>query len=234
MLRYGLISELDASRGMARVNFNDDGIVSDWLPILVPKAMEDSFSILPDINEHVACLMDEHAENGVILGAMYSKDVKPNGGNKDKWRARFKDGTVIEYDRSAHKLFADVKGQVEVKAQGAVKVDGQSTVDVKATGAVKVETATTATVKAVAVTLDAPAVTVTGVLTVAQLAVSPGPGGTGNMAITGDIAVTGKLTTTGDIKTTGGDVEAPGGIKLTQHKHTGVQTGGGTSAIPVP
>lgn len=234
MLRYGLISEIDAAKGMARVNFNDDNIVSDWMPILVSKAMEDSFSFFPDINEHVACHMDEHSENGVILGSMYSKDVQPNGSNGDKWRVRFKDGTVIEYDRAGHKLFADVKGQVEIKAEGAVKVDGQSTVDVIATGAVKVETSATATLKATAVTIDAPAtnctgnLTVAGIVTAAGFAAAAGPGGAGNMTVAGSI------TATGDIKTTGGDVEAPGGIKLTQHKHTGVTTGGGTSAIPVP
>lgn len=224
MLRYGIISEVDAAAGKARVHFDDDDIVSDWLPIIVPKAMEDSFSFMPDVNEHVACMMDENAEAGVVLGSIYSKNVKPNGGNADKWRVRFKDGTVIEYDRAGHKLFAEVKGQVELKAEGAVKVDGQSTVDVKATGAVKVETSATATVKATAVTLDAPNVTCTGALTAASIATSGG----------GNITAAGSITATGDIKTTGGDVEAPGGIKLTQHKHTGVQPGGGTSAIPVP
>lgn len=230
MLRYGLISDIDPAKGLARVNFNDDQIVSDWLPILVPKAMEDSFSFFPDINEHVACLMDEHSENGVILGSMYNTETAPNGGNKDKFRMRFKDGSVIEYDRSGHKLFADIKGQVEVKAQGAVKVDGQSTVDVIAVGNVKVETAAAATLKATAVTIDAPATTVTGTLTVAGLLTA------GGLAIAGGAAATmsGSLTVTGDIKTTAGDVEAPGGIKLTQHKHTGVTPGGGTTAIPVP
>ncbi len=224
MLRYGLISEIDAAKGMARVHFNDDDIVSDWLPILVPKAMEDSFSFFPDINEHVACLMDEHSENGVVMGSLYNSKTQPNGGSADKFRIRFKDGTVIEYDRAGNKLFADVKGQVEVKAQGAVKVDGQSTVDVNAAGAVKVETSATATVKATSVTLDAPSVICTGTLTAAAIATSGG----------GNITSAGSITAAGDIKTTGGDVEQKDNIKLGTHKHTGVTPGGGTTATPIP
>lgn len=230
MLRYGLISDIDPAKGLARVNFNDDGIVSDWLPILVPKAMEDSFSFFPDINEHVACLMDEHSENGVVMGSLYNTQSAPNGGNKDKFRIRFKDGTVLEYDRAGSKLFADVKGQVEIKAQGAVKVDGQSTVDVTATGNVKVETAAAATLKATAVTIDAPATTVTGTLTVAGLLTA------GAIATSGAGAVTvgGSITAAGDIETTGGDVKAPGGINLITHKHGGVTAGGAISTSSVP
>lgn len=228
MLKYGIISEIDQDAGMARVHFNDDDIVSDWLPILVPKAMEDSFSFFPDINEHVACLMDENAENGVVMGSMYNKQSKPNGGNANKWRVRFKDGTVIEYDRAENKLLADVKGKVEVKATGSVKVDGSSTVEVKATGAVGVETSASATVKAPVVTLDAPSVVVTGILTAAQIVTAAGPGGSGGMQINGNLQVN-----NGSVQVPNGDVSA-GTISLKDHLHSGVQPGGGTTQKPVP
>lgn len=230
MLRYGIISEIDAAAGKARVHFNDDDIVSDWLPLIVPKAMEDSFSFMPDVNEHVACMMDEHSEKGVVLGSIYSKDVKPNGGSPDKWRVRFKDGTVIEYDRSAHKLFADVKGQVEVKAQGAVKVDGQSTVDVKATGNITAETTANATVKAVLVTLDAPNVQCTGILTAAQIAISGGTGGNGGIVVTGNMRVDGEIEADGEVRSNT-DVKSDT-ISLRTHVHAGVQSGGATTAVP--
>lgn len=215
MIRFGIICDIDAAKGLARVDFIEDGIVSDWLPIIVPKGLGDSFSWMLDINEQVACLMDKHAEDGVILGAIYSNANQPNGGNKDKFRVVFSDDTVIEYDRAAHKLTADVKGAVEVKA----------------TGDVDVETATNATVKAVLVTLDAPNVTCTGILTAAQIATAPGTGGTGALEIDGDITVTGNVTADGDVE--GTDVKA-GIISLLTHKHTGVSTGGGTSGTPVP
>lgn len=226
MLKYGLISDIDTAKGLARVHFNDDDIVSDWLPILVPKAMEDSFSWFPDINEHVACLMDEHAENGVILGSLYNSTTAPNGGNRDKWRVRFKDGTVIEYDRAAHKLLADVQGSVEVKATGAINVDGQSTVDVKAQGAVTVDTSASATLKAISVTIDAPTVTVTGILSAGQISAAPGSaGGNGNVSIQGNVSVQGA------VSVSGGDVSADG-ISLKSHVHGGVQPGGSTTSTP--
>jgi phage baseplate assembly protein V len=208
MLKFGIITGIDAGAGKVRVHFDDDDIVSDWLPITVKNALKNKDSFPLDVKEHVACLMDEHCENGVCLGAIYSKNVKPTGGNKDKWRKVFEDGTVLEYDRSAHKLTVDAKG----------------TVDVKATGAVSVDTDAAATVKATAVTLDAPTVTCTGALTAASISTSGG----------GDITAAGKITATGDIKTTGGDVENSLSIKLGIHKHLGVTPGGGTTALPTP
>lgn len=230
MLRFGIISNIDAAKGLARVSFEEDGIVSGWLPLVFPKAAGDSFSWMYDINEHVACLMDEHADNGVILGAIYSTANQPNGGNKDKFRVVFSDDTTIEYDRSAHKLFADVKGQVEVKAEGAVKVDGQSTVDVKATGNIKAETAADATVKAVLVTLDAPNVQCTGILSAAQISVTSSAGGDGSLTINGDMRVDGEIEADGEIRSNT-DVKTDT-ISLRTHKHIGVTPGGGISGLP--
>jgi len=38
---------------------------------------------MPDVGEQVACMMDEHCENGVCLGAIYSNDVKPKQSGDD-------------------------------------------------------------------------------------------------------------------------------------------------------
>lgn len=102
MLKYGRISDIDAEKGLAKVSFPDDDMVSDWLKVLVPKSKDDSYSVMFDTDEHVAVMMDEHCENGVILGAVYDTGKKPDGGNADKVRVKFKDGAAIEYDRSNH------------------------------------------------------------------------------------------------------------------------------------
>ncbi|SPD36570.1 hypothetical protein [Desulfovibrio sp. G11] len=47
---------------------------------------------------------------------------------------------------------------------------------------------------------------------------------TANVKITGDIAQSGSMTSTGD--------HTAGGISLTQHSHTGVQTGSGSTGQP--
>ena len=32
-LKYGIVSDIDAAKGLARVKFEEDEIVSDWLPV---------------------------------------------------------------------------------------------------------------------------------------------------------------------------------------------------------
>lgn len=116
MLKFGNISEVDASKGLARVKFTDDDMVSGWLPVLVLKSKDDSYSFAFDVDEHVACHMDERCEMGYIAGAIYDSNKKPDGGNADKLRVKFKDGTIMEYDRSAKKLTVDAAGDVVIKA----------------------------------------------------------------------------------------------------------------------
>jgi phage baseplate assembly protein gpV len=60
--------------------------------------------------------MDEHCENGVVGGAIFSKSKKPSNGNKDKSYVKFDDGTTVTYDRAAHSL--DIKigsGEYQMK-----------------------------------------------------------------------------------------------------------------------
>ena len=54
MLRVGNISEVDASTGMARVSFGEDGLVSPWMSMVVPRTKGDQFSTTFDIKEQVA------------------------------------------------------------------------------------------------------------------------------------------------------------------------------------
>ena len=77
MLRFGNITEIDVSKCYARVKFLDDGIVSAPLQIVVMGALSTKFFHIFDINEQVACLMDENSEDGVILGAVFSDDITP-------------------------------------------------------------------------------------------------------------------------------------------------------------
>jgi len=105
MLKFGIVTNINEKNATARVQFQeDDGVASDWLPILQVKTLRDKFYILPDIGEQVACLMDENLEDGVILGAIYSaEDVCPVF-SKDKIIAKFQDGSNIEINKSAGDL----------------------------------------------------------------------------------------------------------------------------------
>lgn len=112
------------------MSFPADGIVSGWLPLIVSKALKDKHYYMPDINEPVACLMDEHLEDGVILGATYNGNVTPGSAKgADVTSIEFEDGTLISYDRSSSKLSIKCVGKVEIETpdaeiKGPLKVTG--------------------------------------------------------------------------------------------------------------
>ena len=43
-----------------------------------PGTREDKAYWLPEIGEHVACLMDENAEAGIVLGSLYNSEDQPD------------------------------------------------------------------------------------------------------------------------------------------------------------
>lgn len=102
MLRFGNITEIDPVKGRARVQFEEDGIVSDWLPMAVKSSKQNKHESWYDVDDFVACMMDEHLEDGVIMGAIYDDNNAPPIGNKDVEAKTFSDGTVIKYDRNSH------------------------------------------------------------------------------------------------------------------------------------
>lgn len=112
MLKFGTISDIDPSRGVVRVNLDDDEIVTNWIPVSVPKTKGDEIGFPYDVNEHVWCIMDEHCENGVVGGSLYDSSNKPTLGNENLFYVKFKDGTVIKYDRQSHKLTATIDSAV--------------------------------------------------------------------------------------------------------------------------
>jgi phage baseplate assembly protein V len=124
----GKVVAIDEVTCKVRVEFpdRDDGdgktLVSDWLPVGQKKTLGDLEYWLPDLDTQVACLMDDLLEAGVVICAIYSDADPPPVTNKDLYYRRFKDGTVIQYDRAGHKLLADIKGDIEVKATGKADV----------------------------------------------------------------------------------------------------------------
>jgi len=130
---------LDVAGCRARVTFPDrDQLQSWWLPILVTKSQNDKAYHLPDVGEQVVCLMDEHDEDGAVLGAIYSTvDQPPPGMTADKVHWTAKDGAVFEYDRALHALVIALAsgGTVNIAANGAtISIDSSGNVNVTAQG----------------------------------------------------------------------------------------------------
>lgn len=129
-MKIGIVNAIDQAACKVRVQFQDaDSMVSDWLPVMQHKTLKDKFYFMPDLGEHVVCMMDENDEAGVVLGAIYSEADAPPANSPDLYHVTFSDGTVIEYDRAGHKLHADVKGDIEVQATGKadVTIQGKTT-----------------------------------------------------------------------------------------------------------
>ncbi len=123
-MKIGLVIAVDPEKCRVRVQFPDrDEVVSYWLPVMQKKTLKDKAYWMPDIQEHVVCLMDENDEFGVVIGAIYSDADAPPVNSQNKYHVVFEDGTTIEYDRSDHKLMANVQGDIEVAATGTINVE---------------------------------------------------------------------------------------------------------------
>ena len=206
MLKFGYITELDVAKGMVRVNFTDDGIVSNLLPVSVPASKEDKYSFPFVINEHVWCLMDDNCEFGVVGGAIYSdKETPPSGADKQ----------TIVVNIGGSKLSLEINRQT-----GELTLDGKGNVTVKTIGEVDIQ--------ATKVTITATTTEVTGALAVAGALTAASFGGAS--AGGGPMTAPNGIESAGTIS--GSQIKA-GAIDLALHKHTSAAPGNPTSP-PIP
>lgn len=141
MFRVGIVKAQDAANCRVRVTFPDrNQLTSWWLPICVPKSQDDKAYWVPDVGEQVVCMMDEHDEDGTVLGAIYSTVDLPPVASVDKWHISMKDGAIFEYDRAAHSLNLSLpSGAVlTVSANGAVvEIDSSGNLLLNSNAAIK-------------------------------------------------------------------------------------------------
>lgn len=123
MLKFGIISDAKPDKGLYRVKIDEEDITTDWLSVLARNTLKVKDEIPLYVNEHVALLMDEMCENGVILGAMWSEaDTPASGAGEDIYRKTFEDGTFIQYDKGTGEVTVDGKGSVIVKSAKNVEI----------------------------------------------------------------------------------------------------------------
>lgn len=203
-LKFGVVSE--AKAGFAKIYFEEDNLVTDWLPILVRTSMKDKESWILNVNEHVACMVDTCCEEGVILGAIHS-DPEPadSGAGPSKFRKVFEDGTYLEYDKENHTLTANVQGDVKITA--AKTITANATIE--------------ADIESPVINLKG-TVNVVGMLNAGGLAIAAAGGANGK--VQGDINITGTVNADGDIQT--------GTISLKNHVHGGVSSGTSSTTPP--
>lgn len=111
-----------------------------WLPVIVPKTQNDKAYWVPDIGEQVVCLMDEHDEDGAVVGAIYSTADAAPVNNPDAFHLSCKDGAAFEYNRASHALQVSIPsgGSVTITANGAqVMIDSNGDVKITASGQIQ-------------------------------------------------------------------------------------------------
>ena len=119
VIRYGVVKETDYEKALIRVELQDGELLTDWIPWVTLRAGNDKFWWAPEEGE-VMLLLAPSGElaNAVALPAAFSNQNQ-NATEPTVQRQTFEDGTVIEYDRAAHRYTIDATAsdsEVIVKA----------------------------------------------------------------------------------------------------------------------
>lgn len=120
MLKFGIVSATDPATCRVRVKYNDnEGLVSYWLAVTQRQTLGTRDYHMPELGEQVACLIDAHSEEGVVLGGIYSAADPAPVDSQDKRHVTFKDGAQIEYDAASHRGTVTLPGEARITLGGA-------------------------------------------------------------------------------------------------------------------
>lgn len=216
MLKFGIITEVDFVKGLARVNFPEDEFVSGWLKMSVMRSGQDNFSFPFDVNEHVYCLMDEGWEYGVVVGSIYDEKNLPDGSSEGKLKLSFGDNTAIIYDRKTSILSFDIKGKVNIECNEA---------NLTSSGAINIE-GNKVNITAIETNID-------GILNVSGVANIQGVVSMGGISGISGAAVNGAGAELNVDKVNAANDVTAGTISLKSHKHISAPSGSATGpSIP--
>ncbi len=162
-LRVGIVKEVLPDKGKAIVTFPQyDDQDSYELSVLQTNTLKNKHFHMPDVDEQVYVLMDEDAEDGCILGAIYSEADPPNQTEADVYAMEFEDKTAIKYDRKTHLMTVKMADETELSYDGEnhalkIKVTSGGSVEIEAEGPVSVSSAEAMTFKAAqSIALESP------------------------------------------------------------------------------
>jgi phage baseplate assembly protein V len=106
----------DYENGRSRVKvIDEDGSQSYWLAWNMGASSKNKFYNAPDIGAQVNCLFDSQAEDGVILGARYSKKDTTPTQNGREMKALMEGGLDFTYDKGS--------GLLVLKAPGGMTIE---------------------------------------------------------------------------------------------------------------
>lgn len=117
--RRGLVVAVDGTSAKVRVVFPDlDGLKSDWLPVIQASSHGLRLYALPPLGSQVVVLLDEHGEDGAVLGAIYSQADPPPSTDPRAVVADFPDGSRLLWANGA--LQVDASSVIRLKAPGLI------------------------------------------------------------------------------------------------------------------
>lgn len=206
ILKVGEVTSLDCEHCRVRVTFDDeDSKTSYWLPVLQRKTLEDKDYSMPDLGEDVLCVFFNAAEeDGFVLGSFYADEVTPAENSADKRSVKFKDGTLISYDRSSHELIVQIGSTRIFANQDKVRIDAPDAVESSAGKNTEIASGSETNISGgSAVNIKAPVLTLTMGSTKMTLSAGAASIETNNLVFKGNMTVTGNLSVKGNIDGTG-------------------------------
>lgn len=128
IVTIGTVKAVDAANGLLQVDL--DGPESEWIPWTVSRAGGDRSWWAPEVGEQVVVAAPSGDLGGaVVLGSLYQDDYPEPATSLDVHRIIYSDGTIVEYDRAAHQLLANL---------GASKIQASRTEIVLQVGSAKI------------------------------------------------------------------------------------------------
>ena len=110
IIAVGEVVEVNPQTHRVRVKLKGrQGIITDFLPVLVPMSYKDKVYTLPKVGDTVLCLFLPYGiEDGFVLGSFYTLNDKKPANDENIHMIEFEDGTRVEYDKTAHKLSVNI------------------------------------------------------------------------------------------------------------------------------
>ncbi|MFK7866221.1 MAG: phage baseplate assembly protein V [Alphaproteobacteria bacterium] len=126
MISFGTIHCVDYNQAKACVKIGE--ITTNYLPMIASRAGHNQSWSPYEIGEQVMILSPSgEIDQGWIMGSVFSNHHPANGDNPDIHRMNYKDGAILEYDRAAHHLKAQLPAGGKLTIIGDVDVAGSIT-----------------------------------------------------------------------------------------------------------
>jgi phage baseplate assembly protein V len=149
------VEEADYSRARVRVRAGD--MLTGWLPWVTERASRDVTWWAPEVGEQVLVLSpDGEPAQGVVLFAVYQAAHPASADRETVHRTVYEDGATIEYDRAAHRLNAQIPGDVTLTCSGDVSATVGGAAEVQAQGGIILESQTSVRLAAPKLEFDGP------------------------------------------------------------------------------